>query len=210
MSAHWLAHHGLISESEADEAGTTVTHPDVSQIELGWGKFYADAQRLQFITTQSPWIRVHDFMAKLMGEAVPGQEVRALGINLSATYALSAKEREELGHRLAPREPWGDWGKHINNPDPNNSANGLISITMRQGSDLPNKFNKYIDVRIRASNNIRPSGLEIYINDHYNLQEDPDSLFGTGPAVALLSEQFNASIDRSENIIDQIMDGVKK
>lgn len=209
MSPHWLAFNGLISQDEANEASVTVTHPQVTQIDFGWGRFYADEQRVQVVTSQSPWIRACDFIQKLLSEVTPAQPTRALGLNVSAHYAVTAAEQEAIGHRLAPREIWGGWGANLHNENPSESANGLISITMRQGSNLPNRFNKYIDVRITGSSSIRPNGIEIFINDHYSFQEEPDAALGTQTVVNLISEQFEASLDRSHEIIDGIMGSLR-
>lgn len=209
MSPHWLAFHGLISNQEAEEATIAVTHPDISHFDLGWGKFLADAQRIQISTTQSPWIRTSDFILKLLSEAVPGQPTRALGINVAAHYSLTHKEREVLGHRLAPREPWGEWGRSLNNADPSISNNGLMSMTMRQSSELPQKHNKYIDARIQASDTIKPSGVQIHINDHYSFQDEPEAGLSSEIATKTLTDQFDISLERSHKIIDEIMDGIK-
>lgn len=209
MNQHWLAYHDIISKEEADEARVTLTHPQVSQIDLGWGKFFANENRVQIATTQSPWIRAGDFIVKLLSEAAPGQPVTALGINVSTHYSLGFIEREDIGQRLAPREFWGEWGTKLKNPDPTNPKNGLTTITMRQGSDLPNKFNKYVDVRISASDEIKPSGIEIYINDHYTFQDDPDSSLSSQVAWKELTDQFEASLNRSHSIIDGIITRIK-
>lgn len=209
MSPHWLAFHGLISSQEAEEANIIFTHPDLSHFDLGWGKFLADPQRIQISTTQSPWIRASDFILKLLTEAIPGQPTRALGINVAAHYSLSHKEREAFGHRLAPREAWGNWGKYLDNADPRDSSNGLISITMRQGSDLPHKYNKYIDARIQASDSIKPSGIQIHINDHYAFQDEPEASLSSDVSAKLLNEQFDLSLRRSHSIIDDIISGIK-
>lgn len=209
MSPHWLAFHGLISSQEAEEASIIVTHPDISHFDLGWGKFLADAQRVQISTTQSPWIRASDFIVKLLSEAVPGQPTRALGINVAAHYALSYKEREALGHRLAPRGAWGNWGLRLDNADPSSADNGLISITMRQSTELSHKYNKYIDARIQGSDTIKPSGIQIHINDHYGFRDDPEAGLSSDVAVKLLSEQFDSSLKRSHIIIDEVINGIR-
>lgn len=209
MSPHWLAYHELISTQEAEEATSLLTHADISHFDLGWGRFLADSQRVQISTTQSPWIRVSDFMLKLLSEAIPGQPTRALGINIAAHYSLSHTEREALGHRLSPRDAWGRWGEKLFNEDPSISSNGLMSLTMRQSSDLNNKHNKYIDAKIQSSNTIKPSGILVHINDHYDFNDDAESTLSTAVSTKLLSEEFDSSLARSHSIIDDIMDGVK-
>lgn len=209
ITPYWLAFHGLISKEEADEATHTVNNPSVSQIDLGWGKFYVDPSRIQFKTSESPWVRAQDFVLKLITDVIPGTPSTAVGINLSAHYPLSFKEKEALGHRLAPREPWGKWGKKLQNSDAENQMNGLTAITMRQGSDLDHKYNTYIDAKISSSNLLKPNGIRIYINDHYSYSDVPEAKASSEVTAHILEDRFDLSINRSSTIIDEIIDGIK-
>lgn len=209
ITPYWLAFHGLISKEEAGEANQIVNNPSQSQIDLGWGKFYADPGRIQFKTSESPWVRAQDFVLKLLTDVIPGTPSSAVGINLSAHFPLTFKEKEALGHRLAPRDPWGDWGKKLRNSDAEKQTNGLISVTMRQGSDLEHKHNAYIDANIGSSALLKPNGIRIYINDHYSYSDVPETKAGSDVTANIIAEQFDISIKRSNIIIDEIIDGIK-
>jgi len=209
VTPHWLAFHGLISNEEAEEANFTSNHPSLSQIDLGWGKFYVDPNRIQFLTSQSPWVRAQDFILKLLTDVIPGTPSTAIGINISGHYLLSFDEKEKLGHRLAPREPWGSWGEKLNNSEAANQSNGLTSITMRQGSNLEHKHNTYIDANISSSGLLKPYGIRIYINDHYSYADTAEAKVSTEISAQILNDFFDASINRSSQIIDDILDGIK-
>lgn len=210
MSPYWFSFHGLISQQEAEEATVTLTTPEISQIDFGWGKFIADLQRIQISTSQSPWVRASDLVSKLLSEVLPGTTCRALGINVSMDFSITAEQRETLGHKLAPRDAWGSWGKSLSNADPTKPSNGLTSITMRQGSNLENPHNKYVDVSVRGSNTLRPYGISIYINDHYSYQDEQESGVSSEIAAKTLASEFEKSIDRSHSIAAEIMIGVEQ
>ena len=201
----WLAFHELISQPEAEEA-TVRTSTFGTQIDLGWGKFYVDPNRVQLLTSQSPWIRAHDFILKFL-EIIPSNAASALGINISRHFFLSFDEREKLGHRLAPREPWGKWGELLNNKE--SPENGLVNITMRQGANLDAEYNSYIDVKVSTSPILKSAGIRIYINDHYSFSDEPKSKLSTSFASHTLEKQFEVSLARSGEIIDGIVDGIK-
>lgn len=206
INPHWLAFHELISAEEADEATTQVSTFSV-QIDLGWAKFYVDPNRVQILTSQSPWIRAHDFALKLLTDLIPSNAATALGINVSRHFPLSFKEREILGHKLAPREPWGKWGESLINTD--SPDNGLNSITMRQGSNLGAEFNAFVDVKVSTSPILKAAGIRIYVNDHYSFSENPKSKLSTMIAAETLATRFEESLARSGDIIDDILDGIK-
>lgn len=206
INPHWLAFHELISAAEAEEA-TTQTSTFSVQIDLGWCKLYVDPNRIQILTSQSPWVRALDFVLKFLTDLLPSNASTALGINISRHFPLSFKEREEFGHRLAPREPWGKWGERLFNTQ--TPANGLNSITMRQASDLEAPFNSYIDVKVSTSPILKATGIRIYVNDHYTFAEDPKSKLSTAIAAETLEANFERSLARSGEIIDDIMDGIK-
>lgn len=209
ITPHWLAFHGLISKEEAEEATHSANNPSVAQIDLGWGKFYVDSSRIQFKTSESPWVRAQDFVLKLLTEVIPGTPSHTLGINLAAHYPLTFKEKEALGHRLAPREPWGEWGKQLQNPDAEHQNNGLTAISMRQGSNLDHKHNVYIEASISSSNVLKPNGIRIYINDHYSYTDIPEAKVGSEASAQIIADRFDLSLKRSSMIIDEIIDGIK-
>ncbi|WP_131679669.1 hypothetical protein [Metapseudomonas furukawaii] len=209
MSPFWFSFHGLVSTREAEEATVTLMTPELTQIDFGWGRFYADQQRIQVSTSQSPWVRASDLISKMLSEVLPGTTCRAVGINVSMDYPVTAEQRESLGQKLAPRDAWGNWGKRLNNADPTKPSNGLTLITMRQGSDLENPYNKYVDVSVKSSNILKPYGISIYINDHYSYMDEPDSSVNSEIAAKTLASEFEKSLERSHSIAEEIMQGVE-
>ena len=209
VTPYWLAYHGLISKEEADEAVHSVNSPSVSQMDWGWGKFYIDLNRIQFRTSESPWVRAQDFIIKLITDVIPGSPSHAIGINIAAHFPLSFEDKEKLGHKLAPRETWGAWGENLHNVDPREQKNGLSSITMRQGTNLDHKDNSYIDVNISASNLLKPNGIRIYVNDHYSYSDNADAKASSNATATILTDRFEISLARSGTIIDDIIDGIK-
>ena len=202
----WLAYHSIIDESEAKLSEVTISHPDVTQFDIEWAKIYADKNRLQISTTQSPHIRISDLFIKLLTELLPGTPVWTAGINLSQHYRLDKDQQDRFGELLAPRANWGAWGQHTLNKGPKKTS-GLTSICLRQGADLEDRKDGYIDVRIEPSQLLKNGGIHIHINDHYNFGT-AESTQDNSEAIKLLDRHFEESLQRSELISAGIIENI--
>ena len=127
-----------------------------------------------------------------------------MGINRTVHFNVGQKERERIGLMLAPREPWGEWGKEVSSGE-GAKHGGLQSLTLVQ-KNVSDRPAGWIQTKIEPSLRIGhgQTGIYMEVNDHYELT-DPTQTSTPQAMMALLSKVFDDSIRRSERIIDQIM-----
>lgn len=202
----WLAYHSIIDNTDAKHAELIIAHPDVCQFKTEWAKIYADQSRLQISTSQSPHIRISDLFVKLISELLPGTPIWAAGINLSQHYRIDLEQQDAFGEKLTPREPWGEWGKATINKG-REKKSGMTSVTLRQGTNLNNRKDGYIDVKIEPSSIIKNGGIQITVNDHYNFGS-AESINDSSDAINLLSNHFEDSLRHAEKIIHGITEQI--
>jgi hypothetical protein len=78
----------------------------------------------------------------------------------------------------------------------------MLALVMVQRK-LDDRFRGHIQARVEPSTKVR-AAIYMHVNDHYEV-EAPDDVVGCDEVVSILERQFDASIKRSEWIIDQIM-----
>ena len=60
----------------------------------------------------APLIRIADITCRIFGDLLPDTPIHQVGINRMIHFDVGSQSaREEIGLKLAPREPWGDWGR---------------------------------------------------------------------------------------------------
>lgn len=212
VTPQWLARHGVIPGESADRAEISVIHPQVCSFDLGWCSVHVDRGRYQAITADVPFIRMCDLTTKIFGELLPNTPVRALGVNRAVTFrAPSPQSRNAFGRRLAPPESWGEWGRNIaaglDETDGKKSHGGMLSITMQQ-RPLDDRDDGWLNVKVELAPKLPDnSGIAVEVNDHYVIEagNGDDAL----AYAQLLASKFDVSIERSDRIIDQLMEMAK-
>jgi hypothetical protein len=217
-----LADANIISEFDAK----SVTFNGLLQNQLvdfvlgDWAAVQAVGQRLSFVSSQAPYVRIADLALKVVRETMKAPAVTMLGINREFQYRFPTTEsRDAFGTRLSPLEAWGDWGKAIKEEfTPGALAvgkhGGLMSIQMRE-ADLDDREAGWIDTSLTSAFVAgSPLGVLIRVNDHYqcsdlkdpqNLSKDGHELSRTGRLLDALLSQFDSSIQRSDNIVSGLM-----
>ena len=79
---------------------------------------------------------------------------------------------------------------------------GLRSLVMEQRK-LEDRYKGHIRAKVEPSTAIK-TGICMEVNDHYEV-EDAENVIGCDAVISILEEKFDASIERSEWIIDQVM-----
>lgn len=180
----------------------------------------AVAQRLVFVSSQAPYVRIADLALKVVREALKAPVVTMLGINREFQFRFTSSDgRDAFGTRLSPPEAWGDWGKAIRSEMTPQALEadrhgGLMSIQMRQAAPGDREAG-WIDL-IVASAVVADSrlGVLVRVNDHYQCSDssDPPSLSTDGHAASrterlldALLKQFDKSIQRSDIIVTDLV-----
>lgn len=200
----WLAKHGLISEEDAEAAEVAIIHPEVSAFSIE-GLFSLQVDRARFAVERSvaPLILICDMTVKLFSEILPHTPVEKMGINRLVHFNVGEAERERIGELLAPREPWGEWGKKVSSGE-GAKHGGLMSLTLIQ-RNVTDRPSKSIQTRVEPSVRIGGgrSGIFVDVNEHFEI--DPHEKSSPLAMMKTLHEQWDASINNSESIIDGLM-----
>lgn len=217
FSPLWLNMHDLISEEELNKSTIKIIHPEISQFSVGWADFLVEKEKITLTTREAPWIRLHDLMVGIFEFHLPHTPLFKLGINRHVYFSAGTVEiRDKVGKALAPHEPWGPWGKILSEPNGKNRS-GMASLVMRQHHGLDDRVDGFIDVRVEpcppdASRNssLQIAGISVGINDHYEATKQAENgataeVVGAGSIMKVLKNNFERSVNRSDNLIDLVM-----
>jgi hypothetical protein len=201
----WLARHKIITDRAADTASVSVVHPDITIFSIDTDfSLQVERERFSISRTFAPWVRISDIVGAIFGDLLPHTPVSKLGINLLVHFdAGSQAKRNEIGERLAPPAPWGEWGKLVSSGE-GKTRGGMQSLTMIQ-KNVSDRPAGWVQVKIEPSTRIRGglTGIFMEANDHYELAgseaQDARAL------VTILRDKFDSSVKNSEKIVDQIM-----
>ena len=201
----WFGWHGLLSPNVVDNAELILATPEITEFNADWLNLQVLRDRLLLRTFQSPFVRLRDLAVRVFREQLPHTRLSAMGINREVHFPVkSYSERDQIGRRLAPIEPWGEWSQKL---ELAKEYGGMASITMTQRNPEGRPPGGQINVTVEPSALIRQdlgTGVYVHVNDHYTV-EDPQSQSATGEIVSLLEAGFDKSIERAEGIIDHIM-----
>ena len=201
----WFGWHGLIPEKMVDVAELQIAQPQVTAFRTDWLELNILRDRFSLSTTQQPFIRLRDLVIRVFREKLPHTRLHSIGINRQVHFLVNGlDERDRIGRRLAPVEPWGEWGKALH-PDGNHG--GMTSLTMTQVNIEGRPSGGRVNVTVQPSTKVgqNASGIYVEVNDHFAI-EDRDSKSATSDVVDLLEEEFENSILRAEQIIDTLME----
>ena len=199
----WFALNGLLPESVATNAVLTVAHEQVTQFNTDWLRLDVTLDRFYVETEQAPHVRVHDLVVRVFKEYLHHTPVTAFGINRNVHFGVrSLAARDQLGRTLAPIDPWGAWGQELGL---DGEQGGMSSLTMSQIEPEGRATGGRINVKVEPSKRIGNgrTGVYVGVNDHFALA-DTDSDSATR-SMELLENNFEASMSRSETIIDHLM-----
>src|ERR1700683_3876568 len=137
---YWLANYEVISEEEAETANINFALPEITRFSVE-GEFtvQVEHQRFSIERAVAPLVRIADISCRIFGDLLPHTPIQQMGINRLMHFDVGDQAvREEIGRKLAPREPWGDWGRLVSTGEGLRHG-GLQSLTMtqRELSDRP-------------------------------------------------------------------------
>lgn len=202
FSPYWLRQCELVTDQEAAAAEVGLISPEATQILVADFQLIANRDRFQIETTVAPWVRLLDFAAKLFGEVLPHTPILQLGINRTVHFKVKNEEvRNAIGRKLAPLEPWGDWGKDLAKGP---LRGGLQTVAMAEPwEDEP--FAGRVTTTLQPSGRIPGNaGIYMQINNHCQFQKE-DVIESTAKMIDFLIRNFEKSIAKSDAIVDQIM-----
>lgn len=199
----WFALHGLLPDSVAENANVQVVHPQVATFDADWVRIDVTSDQLTADTSQAPYVRVRDLIARTFREHLHHTPLKAFGINRIVHFHVrNMTDRNRLGRTLAPVEPWGEWTRKLGL---DRERGGMTALTMSAFDPENGSENRQINVNVEPSKVIGGgrTGVYVSINDHYGASDTT-----AGVATRLmetLEKEFDDSLNRSEGIIDHLM-----
>lgn len=198
----WFGKHGLIGEAEADAASIEIIHPDLCIFKTDWFHLQVDRRRFIVSTDQKPFIRLADLVVKTFKNYLSHTPSGILGINRAIHFPTSGQEAlGYVGKKLAPREPWGEWGQRIDEDD-SQEHGGLRALVMEQRA-LDDRVCGHIQAKVGPSDKVK-YGVAVDINDHYEI-EDPGNATDCREVASIVERGFEKSMIRASGITDQLM-----
>lgn len=199
----WFELHGLLPEGASEIAKVEVVHPQATSFTAEWLILNVIPERFSVETVQAPEVRVLDLTVRTFKEHLSHTPVKTFGINRSVHFRVrSLAERDQIGRTLAPVGPWGAWGEEL---ELDGMHGGMTSLTMSQIDPEGRPKGGRINVKVEPSARVGDgkTGVFVNVNDHYAGHEDQPH--GAEGVIGLLEENFEASIDRSNRLIDHVM-----
>ena len=204
----WFALHGLLPESAAANAELEIAHPQLTEFSTDWLHLRVTTDRFSANTAQAPHVRVRDIVVRVFREFLDHTPLRVIGINRDVHFrAGSSAERDRIGRTLAPVEPWGLFGQELGL---DSEHGGMTSLRMSQLRPEGRPPGGQVNVTVEPSNRIGDgrSGVYVSVNDHYQI--DPADAHGRARLMSFLDDNFEASLQRSDAVIDHIMSLAKE
>ncbi len=199
----WFEKCEILSEEDTNKCKVKVIHPEITEFQNDWLILQVLTNRFYAESTEYPLIRVHDFVVNTFKNYLSHTPISKLGINRRVHFSAGTADAcDRVGKILAPREPWGEWGK-LMDEGKEEEHGGLTSLEM-QINKTDDRKKGFIKITVQPSTKV-VAGIFVNINDQYDLADKDESL-GSDRIIEILEDRFDASIERSEKIIDQIME----
>ena len=193
-----------IEHQESSPDGDLLAHKDIATFTIDARTYLVRTDRFQLETRSIPWVSILDITTKIFGEHLSHTPITAIGVNRTVHFKLpDMSSRIRLGRKLAPIEPWDDFGQGLDTDDVNQTG-GLQSLTMRRKSLLEGgaiETNVTIEPSIRVEGN---TAVYMHINAHHALANLPAG-HGSEMAMSLLARRFEPALDEADAIIQNIM-----
>lgn len=190
INPSWLVHKKLIQEKEGDGAKVALIHPEVSRFKLGWAEFEVTRKRMSVKSSEESFFPiVRDLVISIL-KALKETPIEYLGINHVFHYEFSAKSYVDIGNALVP---FKNWEKILKEPR-------LLKLEMLE-DPRNDEYNGLYRVRVAPSELIRPFGVSININDHFN---STTKMNGASEIIELISNVWDRSVSKAKNVSNKI------
>lgn len=191
ISPFWLAHKGLIQETEGENAKVDIVHNEICKFDLEWASFEITRQRFQIRTTKESFFEVSKDLATSIFRLLKDTPLNLLGINHILHYRLDEEKYEKLGKVLVPFE---NWESILTNPK-------LFQLEMAE-EKRKDGLNGHYRIRLSPSELIRSFGVSMNLNDQ--LSKQTEKTVGATEMVDLLNKHWKSSLERAQNISTQL------
>jgi len=202
FSPAWFEKNDLLGQ-KAEDAEVRIIHPDVTSFKTDRMTLNSDRNRFSVESLEEPWIGINDFTLRLFGDLLPHTPIEMMGINRTMEFDSTFEKMEKIGDVLAPKAPWGEWGKMMASGE--GEKHGGMRALVQEIRNLDDRPGGYIRIDVGPSA-WRKNCIAISVNDHYDFSSLLTGELTNGSELAMsnLREKFESSIRRSGEIINQV------
>jgi hypothetical protein len=188
----WFAAHGLVPESEAEEADIEIVHRDLVVFRLPWCELQVTRERFHLSSAEAPTAALIHDLAVGTFDILSHTPVHAMGLNRNVHYEMpSIDSWHKVGRELVPSEKWSTF---LREP-------GMRSLTV-EGLREDDRAG-YVRVRVEPSNRV-PHGVYIEVNNHLGPVDSPASE-PNREVIAVLVEDWGPSQERADEAIKKVV-----
>lgn len=189
----WFVARDLLRKDEGEAATVEVVHPEVVSFKLEWAHLVVTRERFSLTTNQVRGIELVRDLTVGTFKLLAHTPANMMGINRDFHFSATVERVNEIGHRLAPKEPWRDV---LDKP--------LLRSMAMQG-ERPDGLEGLVYVRVEPSQLIKP-GVFIGVNDHFQTGAELKVEQGCGRLIEILEAQWNASVSRADKIAQTLIE----
>jgi hypothetical protein len=196
----WLAAQNLIREAESENADIAIIHEEVVVFSIDWATIEAERDRLRLRSTKKSETpeQLRDLALGILA-ILDHTPIHIVAIKSSAHYAMPNQEaRDQLGWTLVPKEPFegqmerpGMASLHVSGARPGEMEDG-------------NPKGGPLTVTIQPSQQLKPNGVFLEVDDRYRVADPEQANVGTGAAIACIKENWESSLKRAEKIAEEV------
>ncbi len=185
----WFVLQKLLGDKEGELAKVEIIHPEITVFNLDWLRLEVSRDRLVATTRDE---RYHEILRDLIigiFTILSHTPLRKMGINSDFEYIITDEPTwHGIGNKLAPKDIWN---KVMDTP-------GLRSLTIESKRNVTDNYSNLIRVSV-SSTNVK-LGLNVHINDHYELIAEKEKVLGGSEIISILKEKWDKSQRKATEI----------
>jgi len=194
----WFAAHDLIpcdDQKVPKGINRTLVLPEITDFSTEDFSLQVQAQRFALRTTNASFYESLRDLAYSTFSILHHTPIIKMGLNRDFHFRMPDIDAwHEIGHRLAPKEHWKGLLHHP----------GLRHLSME--GERQDDYKGFIRVIVEPSNEIKPHGVHIGVNDHYEVH-DPEKNKGSIELIEILQKMWSKSINSASKTAQTIIWG---
>lgn len=191
----WFSSEKLIRPSEAEAAKVEIIHGEFSSIQFEGFSLLVTRNRLQFSTTELPYLLIVRDLALGTFRILSHTPVSQAGLNSTIHFQFENQDKcDAFFQKMAPTKIW----------EPEMKMPHLAKTVV--SGERPDDFKGSINVIVEPSNS-KPNVALFNINDHYELPEK-DKLISARFVLDIITKKFDESLKTSEEIVKGLVERV--
>jgi hypothetical protein len=193
----WLVNKGLIQKNEGERAEVQINHLEISRFSLDWCTLEITRSKFILHTKDESFLTVAKDLAFSIFTILKETPLSSFGINHIFHYQVDKDQYLNIGRKLAPFE---NWESVLKEPR-------LMTLEMKDEGRY-DEYEGLFRFRISPSDQVNGFGVNININDHFNLESDKTT--GAKDFLQILPNVWDNSKARSLSKTEQLWKNLKK